>query len=76
MEAAGVEPASERPVATEIYVCIRAFVFTAGLKTRPNNRRLVRLSLAPPHRTDGGASLLKWHSLPAHRLTRVNVAGF
>ena len=40
VEAAGVEPASERPVAAGIYMRIRSFVFAAGIKERRNRRPL------------------------------------
>ena len=59
VEAAGVEPASERPVATGIYVRIRSFVFATGLKKRQDRQSLARINLAPPHQADDGASLLK-----------------
>ena len=73
MEAAGVEPASERPVATGLYVRSRALIFTAGVEVRRNRRSLARLNLIGAHRTDAPTSRLKWHSLPARRLTGVNV---
>jgi len=48
MEAAGVEPASERPVAAELYMRSRAFKFAAAVKVRRNRRPLARdVSPAP-----------------------------
>ena len=65
MEAAGVEPASERPVATEIYVRSRALGFAAGVEVRRNRRSLVRLDLTGAHQTDAPASRLNGiHSRP------------
>jgi hypothetical protein len=65
MEAAGVEPASERPVATELYVRSRTLKFATGVEARRNRRPLVRLNLAGAHRTDAPASLLNGvHSQP------------
>ena len=58
MEAAGVEPASERPVATGRYVRSRSFGFATGVEVRRNRRPLVRLHLAGAHQTDAPASLL------------------
>src|SRR3954463_12972307 len=42
VEAAGVEPASERPVATGIYMRIRSCCFAPGIKERRKRRALVR----------------------------------
>jgi len=48
VEAAGVEPASERPVATGIYMRIRSCWFAPGVKERRKRRALVReVSLDP-----------------------------
>jgi hypothetical protein len=66
VEAAGVEPASERPVAAGLYVRSRALDFAAGVKARRNRRPLVRLNLTGAHRTDAPTSLLNGvHSRPA-----------
>jgi len=46
MEAAGVEPASERPVAAELYMRIRPCWFATGIKERRKRRSLVRMDLA------------------------------
>ena len=65
VEAAGVEPASERPVATGIYVRSRPLGFAAGVEVRRNRRPLVRLNLTGAHQTDAPASLLNGvHSPP------------
>ena len=65
VEAAGVEPASERPVATELYVRIRTLWFAAGVEARRNRRSLARLNLIGAHRTDAPTSLLNGvHSRP------------
>ena len=66
VEAAGVEPASERPVAAELYMLIRPWYFATGNKERRMRRPLVRKSLVPPHRTRFGTSPLNGvRSLPA-----------
>jgi len=40
VEAAGVEPASERPVAAGLYMRSRAFKFAPGVEVRRNRRSL------------------------------------
>ena len=46
MEAAGVEPASERPVAAELYMRSRPCCFASGIKERRKHPTLARLCLA------------------------------
>ena len=58
MEAAGVEPASERPVATGLYMRSRTLGFATGVEERRNRRQLARLNLVGAHRTDAPTSLL------------------
>ena len=58
MEAAGVEPASERPVATGLYMRSRTLGFATGVEERRNRRPLARLNLVGAHRTDAPTSLL------------------
>jgi hypothetical protein len=43
VEAAGVEPASERPVAAGLYMRVRSFEFATGFEERRNRRPLVRV---------------------------------
>ena len=74
VEAAGVEPASERPVAAELYVRIRSYGFATGNKGRRMRRPLARMGLA---QTTTGAVLsqpTKWRSLSSRRLQEANVA--
>ena len=74
VEAAGVEPASERPVAAELYMLIRSFDFAAGNRERPTRRLLARVDLVP---TPPGACQdqpTEWRSFPTRRLEGTNVA--
>ena len=76
VEAAGVEPASERPVAVELYMLIRPWYFAAGNKERRMRRPLAQMSLVP---TTPGASQdqpTEWRSFPARRLTETNVTTY
>ena len=73
VEAAGVEPASERPVAAELYMRSRTSSFASGIKARRKRPTLVRLSLAPPVPDAGRSQSAKWRSSPARRLTGANV---
>ena len=68
VEAAGVEPASERPVATELYMRSRASNFTSGVEVR-RNRRTLGHSGSRRRAPGARASLLKWRSFPTRRLT-------
>ena len=45
VEAAGVEPASERPVAAELYMLIRPCDFAIGYQERRKRRPLARFCL-------------------------------
>ena len=45
VEAAGVEPASERPVAAELYMRIRPCCFAAAIKERRKQRPLAQMHL-------------------------------
>ena len=73
VEAAGVEPASERPVAAELYMLIRSCIFAVGNKERRMRRPLAQINLIL---TTPGACLdqpTEWRSFPARRLTETNV---
>ena len=73
VEAAGVEPASERPVAVELYVRIRPCNFAAGNKERRMRRPLARLDLTPVPSGAGRSQPTKWRSFPVRRPTRTIV---
>ena len=73
VEAAGVEPASERPVTAELYVRIRSWYFATGNKERRMRRPLVRMGLVPSTPDALGDQPTEWRSFPARRLTRTNV---
>ena len=45
VEAVGVEPTSERPVAAELYMLIRPWYFAIGNKERRMRRPLAQMSL-------------------------------
>ena len=74
VEAAGVEPASERPVATEIYVRSRSCKFAGANKERRMRRPLDRVNVTLTTPDACQSQPTKWRSFPGRRLPGTNVA--
>src|SRR5690349_21492296 len=74
MEAAGVEPASERPVAAGLYMRSRPCWFMPAVKERRKRRALVRRVSFQPRRTRCQNQPAEWRSSPPRRLDEANVA--
>jgi len=58
VEAAGVEPASERPVVAGLYMRVRSFILATGVEERQKEPVTSPSCLAGALRTDAPASLL------------------